>query len=342
MHTIRRMATIVAVCLACRTLGAQDEKSAVGLADDLKLLQGKWELLHGGDGAGGPVFYSVKEIVGNRETLRRYDAKTGDKIRERAVDFTISLSGEVRIFTFYAVGGDPKQGQSFIYKVDAENFYDVSGLLRGDLYRNYQDAPTVWRWKRIADPSAPEPRIANLPPPREEIDPVVQQTLESLGANITARPGGYSIDIRRKPKFTDAHLDVVADCAQVLDLTLEGTAITDRGLEKLRNLPQLTRLILNDCAITGDGLKALAELPLRETLVVIGLHGTKIKEDDLKWLKDFRRLERVDVSQTGVSDTSLSALEMLSLKVLTITETQISATAAEQLLKKHPQLILKR
>jgi hypothetical protein len=341
MRTVSRTATIVIVCLMCQAVGkAQDEKPADVLVHDLKRLQGKWELLHGSDGSGGPAIYSVKEIAGNRETLRRYDGKTGKKIHEHAVDFTLSVSGEVRVFTFYGVGGDPKQGASFIYKVDEKHFYDVSGLLQGDAYRNYQDTPGVWRWKRIEDPNAPEPRITSMP--RKEIDPVVRKELELRGARITERPDGYNIDIRRKPGFGDAELAILVDCPQVLDLTLEGVAITDRGIEKLRTHSQLTRLIMNDCAVSGEGLKTLAELPLRETLVSIGLRGTKIKEDDLRWLKEFKRLERVDVSHTGVSDTSLAAIEMLPLKVLTVTETPVSAAAAEQLLKKHPQLILNR
>ena len=343
MHRISLVAAIALVGLAWQAASeAQDEKPADVLAEDLKLLQGKWELLHGSDGAGGPALYSVKEIAGNRETLRRYDAKTGKKIREHEVEFTLSTSGDVRVFTFYGVGGDPKQGLSFIYKVDAKNFYDIPGLLQGDAYRGYQNVPVVWHWKRIEDPTAPEPRVGIVPPPREEIDPVVRKELETLGAKIIAHAHGYTIDLRGKSGFNDAHLDVLVACPQVLDLTLEGTAITDRGLAKLRALPQVTRLILNDCAISGEGLKALAELPLRETLVGLGLHGTKIKEDDLQWLKDFKRLQRLDVSHTGITDASLPALEMLPVRVLTTTETPISAAALDELLKKRPQLTLNR
>jgi hypothetical protein len=123
------------------------------LAEDLQLLQGKWELLHGNEGKGDPTIQSVKEIKGNQETLRRYDVKSGKLIREHTVDFTLTSSGDVRVFTFYPVGGDAKQGQSFVYKVDSEYFYDVPGLLHGETYRNYQEVPTVWRWKKVAEPN---------------------------------------------------------------------------------------------------------------------------------------------------------------------------------------------
>jgi hypothetical protein len=132
---------------------AQDNKPQDDvLAKDLQLLQGKWELLHGNDGKGAPTTRSVKEIKGNQETLRRYDAKSGKMTREHSVDFTLTSSGSVRVFTFYSVGGDPKQGSSFVYKVDAENFYDIPGLLHGDTYRNYQESPTVWHWKKVKEP----------------------------------------------------------------------------------------------------------------------------------------------------------------------------------------------
>jgi hypothetical protein len=145
-------ATVISLCLAACAISAraQEDKPADDvLAHDLELLQGKWELLHGNEGKGEPTIRSIKEIKGNQETLRRYDVKTGKLTREHSVDFTLTRSGDVRVFTFYSVGGDSKQGQSFIYKVDAGNFYDIPGLLQGDDYRNYQETPRVWHWKRV-------------------------------------------------------------------------------------------------------------------------------------------------------------------------------------------------
>ena len=154
MRTTLLLASFSALCLAAGvTLShAQDDKPQDDpLARDLELLQGKWELLHGNEGKGAATILSVKEIKGNRETLRRYDVKTGKLTREHSVDFTLSSSGSVRVFTFYGVGGDPKQGQSFVYKLDADNFYDIPGVLQGDTYRNYQDRPSVWHWKKVKE-----------------------------------------------------------------------------------------------------------------------------------------------------------------------------------------------
>jgi hypothetical protein len=143
----------LSLALSVASVKAEDDEA---LAQDLKLLQGKWEMLHVNDAAGKPTLHSVKEIEGNRETLRRYDVKTGKLLREHTVEFKLSKSGDVHVFTFYAVGGDPSQGASFVYKVDADNFYDVPGLLQGDTHRNYQDSPSVFRWKRVK----PDPKPA--------------------------------------------------------------------------------------------------------------------------------------------------------------------------------------
>lgn len=338
MRIERLLAAVIFLVLAAGepSAGAQDAKptddqpQADVLAEDLKLLQGTWEMLHGNEGRGAPTIRSVKQIEGNRETLRRYDARTGQLTHEHSVELALSRSGDVRVCTFYAVGGDPKRGLSFVYKVDAENFYDIPGLLGGE-YRNYQATPKVWHWKRVKE---------TKPPP--EISAALLADLESLGARVTVRSDGYVIDIRRKPGFRDTELDLVAQVPQVVDLTLEGVGITDLGLERLRILPQVKRLILNDCAITSAGLKTLADLPLRDSLISIGLRGAKIKDDDLNFLQGFPKLERVDVSQTALTDASLPALQMLPLAALTVSQTQFTAAALDELQKKNPKLVLKR
>jgi hypothetical protein len=130
-----------------------DDKDLVG---DLKLLQGSWELLHLNK-QGTPTMRSVKTIEGNKETLRRINLQTGDVKEEWTVEFKLSKSGGVRVFTFYPIGESPKTGYSYIYKVDEKNFYDVPGLLNGDEYKNYQNVPRVivWKRKKTITPTAP-------------------------------------------------------------------------------------------------------------------------------------------------------------------------------------------
>lgn len=147
---------LLAVCLIAAAQDApnQNDKDA-DLTADLELIQGSWELQHGNEGKGRPTTRSIKTIEGNKETLRRYNAKTGKKTHEHSMLIKLSKSGEVRVCTFYREGGSPENGASFVYKVDEENYYDVPGLLQGRDYRNYQETPTVWHWKRLAADKIP-------------------------------------------------------------------------------------------------------------------------------------------------------------------------------------------
>ncbi len=137
---------------ALSVMSDAQEKGAVEkeLQVDLKLLQGTWELHHGGKGK--PTTRSIKTIVGNRETLTRFSLATGKKIHEHSVEFRVTKSGDIRVMTFFGVGGNPDNGLSYVYKVDEQNFWDIPGLLQGNDYRNYQNEPTIWHWKRVKEP----------------------------------------------------------------------------------------------------------------------------------------------------------------------------------------------
>lgn len=120
------------------------------LAADLQLLQGTWELLHGDDEGSSPTVRSVKAIVGNRETVRRYRHPSGELMSEHTVEFALTKSGGVRVFTFFPVGKSPKTGQSYVYKVGRNDFFDIPGILNDKSLSNYQTLPKVWHWKRVS------------------------------------------------------------------------------------------------------------------------------------------------------------------------------------------------
>lgn len=142
--------SLLSVCLLAGAQKENQEQADPDLVADLKLIQGSWELQHGKLG-GHPTTRSVKTIEGNKETLQRFNRVSGKKTHEHSVEIKLSKTGDVRVCTFYAVGGNPDNGASFVYKVDAEHFYDIPGMLQGREYRNYQETPKVWHWKRITE-----------------------------------------------------------------------------------------------------------------------------------------------------------------------------------------------
>jgi hypothetical protein len=183
---------------------------------------------------------------------------------------------------------------------------------------------------------------ATMPPPREEIPAALREKLTALGAQVNDKPLGHGIDIRNKSDFTDREIDLVVECPQLVDLTLEKVTITDEGLKKLREASQLSRLILNDCPISGQGLKTLATLPCCDTLISLGLRGSKVNDEDLMAMQSFVHLQRLDLSKTAVTDHGLSSLEKLPLLVLNLSGTAVTDAAISQLRNKRPALTVNR
>jgi biopolymer transport protein ExbD len=134
------------------------------LKEDLKKLQGTWELYHGNELKGPPNTRSVKIIEGNTETMQRYNLQ-GNMVREWQVEFILQKDGDLKVFTFYPVGGKPGQGASFLYRIQGDRFYDVPGMFTGEKYRNYLREPAFWIWHRVKEEDADKEKQAVLPPP---------------------------------------------------------------------------------------------------------------------------------------------------------------------------------
>ncbi len=133
---------------------AADDPRESGTADDMKLLQGSTGIAAWERRKGAPTIRSVKTIIGNHETLRRYRIASGELLSERTVEFELNQSGPVRVFTFHPIGGEAKSGYSYIYKVEDNEFYDITGLLHGTEYRDYSETPSIWRWTRVIEGAA--------------------------------------------------------------------------------------------------------------------------------------------------------------------------------------------
>ncbi|QDT79383.1 hypothetical protein Mal35_28410 [Gimesia maris] len=134
------------------------------LKEDLKKLQGTWELYHGNELKGPPNTRSVKIIEGNTETMQRYNLQ-GNMVREWQVEFILQKDGDLKIFTYYPVGGKPGQGASFLYRIQGDRFYDVPGMFTGEKYRNYLREPAFWIWHRVKEEDADKEKQAVLTPP---------------------------------------------------------------------------------------------------------------------------------------------------------------------------------
>ena len=123
---------------------------------DLLQVQGRWER-HEPAGSSAPYRRAVKEITGNEEFLTYY-RPDGTVWRAHRAQFKLSLTGDVKVFTFSNVqitDGDGKGSRfpgasAYIYVATDSQFKEVSGFLPGQ----EAQAPSVLVWKRAKEDPA--------------------------------------------------------------------------------------------------------------------------------------------------------------------------------------------
>ena len=108
-------------------------------------------------------------------------------------------------------------------------------------------------------------------------------------------------------KTTDETLALLKGSADIVELNLRGTDITDAGLPHIASLKSLKKLHLEKTKVTDAGLKQLAGL---DSLEYLNLYGTEITDAGLETLKTIKSLKKVFLWQTKVTDAGQSALEI--------------------------------
>lgn len=120
----------------------------------------------------------------------------------------------------------------------------------------------------------------------------------------------------RNGPFNDHLFQALSDIANLYDLDLSGTEITDDDLIPLGSIPHLQRLDLSETKISDAGLIHLSALSDLRTL---NLYGTAITDAGLDHLANNQRLESLYLWQTHVTAVGVSLLEGRSTQLETNT-----------------------
>jgi hypothetical protein len=147
---------LAALALAAPARGAAPDNSA---KDDLAQVQGVWER-QAPTGVDLGYQRATKDIRGSRETVTFY-AADGKVLRRHEVDFKVSRTGDVRVFTYSnmeVTEGDGKgtktpQAFSYLYRVKGNQFWEAEGLLASD--QDDQPSLQVWTKKATAAEAVP-------------------------------------------------------------------------------------------------------------------------------------------------------------------------------------------
>ena len=120
----------------------------------------------------------------------------------------------------------------------------------------------------------------------------------------------------------DEALNQLPDLANLGELRLNRTKITDQGLRRLLVCERLERLDVSHNPITDAGLSSIAELG---NLTNLSLSGTKITDDGLQHLYRLKKLQHLNLDYTQIGDEGLKYLRgMTSLNNLWLTKTKIT------------------
>ena len=93
--------------------------------------------------------------------------------------------------------------------------------------------------------------------------------------------------------------------ANIVELNLGGSSITDASLDLIGEMLNLTHLHLNNTAVTDAGLEKLVNL---YQLQYINLYGTEVSDDSLTVLRRLKSLKKIFLWETNVTKEAVEGL----------------------------------
>lgn len=155
-------------------------------------------------------------------------------------------------------------------------------------------------------------RLARLPRLREvhlvQCDRLTGESVHSIG-----RPQLQHLDVARCSGISDAGVEGLSRCPNLKVLVLDNTKITSAVLPVIANCRQLTELSLNGTAVRA-GLEQLRSLRFLERLGLshLGSDALPVPSESLIFLSDCKRLTSLDLEQTAVRRVELRHLPQLA------------------------------
>jgi Leucine-rich repeat (LRR) protein len=165
------------------------------------------------------------------------------------------------------------------------------------------------------------------------------QWIEDLGGTVERDASGKitGVDLRSTwVADTDLRRLLQLPALAYLDLSL--TRVSDQGMQELRNLPGVVELSLRFAeSVTDEGLAAIKGW---KKLKRLDVHGTKISDTTLEHISGITTLESLDIGSAMITDVGLERLSTLvNLKQLTMGGNELG-DAGLQALRQIPGLTL--
>jgi len=161
--------------------------------------------------------------------------------------------------------------------------------------------------------------------------------IEEVGGSVIRDAAGHitGVDLRAS-WVTDTDLRKLAQLPDLNYLDLSLTRITDQGMQEIKKLPGVVELNLRYAEyVTDEGLAAIKEW---KKLKRLNVHGTKISDTTLDHIAGISTLEAVNIGSAMITDVGLERLTSLpNLKELTMGGNELG-DAGLQALRQMPGL----
>jgi hypothetical protein len=173
--------------------------------------------------------------------------------------------------------------------------------------------------------------IASLLAFAAALDRTAPEWITEAGGTVTRDRAGRvtGVDLRAS-WVTDSDLPTLAALPHLAHLDLSQTRITDLGLQQLKSAPGIVELNLYYAEqITDEGMAAVKGW---KKLKRVNLRGTKVTDTTLEHLSHVATLEAIDVGFAQITDVGLDHLASLpNLKELVIGGNKLTDTGLQAL-----------
>jgi len=178
----------------------------------------------------------------------------------------------------------------------------------------------------IAEP--PDKRVTSINFRGQSID---AETMEHVARLFRLQ----SLDLATT-NVSDDRLASIDELAELSNLVLGGTPVTDAGAQHLARLPAVVALHLRGTKISDQGLPDIAKI---ESLRILDLSETCVTDRGLDGLLPLKRLEWLLLVGNDIGDEGLEQLARIaSLKRLTISGTKVTPAGVERIKRALPML----
>jgi uncharacterized protein (TIGR03067 family) len=244
-------------------------EGAAASQDDIAQVQGRWEREEP-QGSDASYKRATKEIRGDKETVTYYDAD-GKIVRQHKVDFKLSRTGDVNVFTYtnWEATEGPQKGTkmpgsaSYIYRVGEKQFREVWGFLPGQETR--RTVLNIWK-KSEADRDAAAALAAEKPDGKgDEKGGVVDAKALAGTWEPTMNQRGGNVEPEEQTKrhrlvFEGDKFQILRDGNALIAGTYKvdneaKPARIDMLVEESENAEDNGRTVLGIIEVTGDGMK---------------------------------------------------------------------------------------